>query len=98
MTTTEAQLKGVSYAQVVLFIIMIFPALYCAVKHGKHGLLAWPFIVTFCMIRIAGGIITIHNIDTNTPMSIAALVVSSLGINPLIAASEGVLHEAYVHD
>jgi hypothetical protein len=40
-------------AEAVIYAILLFPALYLLWKHGKRGILIWPALVAFCLVRIA---------------------------------------------
>jgi hypothetical protein len=53
--------------------------------------LAWYYLNVFCAIRIIGGALGIH--DSN---SMAANVISTVGISPLGLTIDGLLHEVYL--
>ncbi|OJJ42751.1 hypothetical protein ASPZODRAFT_20276 [Penicilliopsis zonata CBS 506.65] len=89
MTPDEQLLRG----QLAIFCILIVPAQYVFFKHGLGGFMGWLFVLSFCAIRIVGCAMEIH--EENQPtLSTAALIVSSLGLSPILLALMGVLEEA----
>lgn len=85
----------IAVAQLAFFVIAIFLALYCLVKHGKHGLLGWVFLCVFCTIRIVGAAIIVSDESTNKTVSEAGLIIASVAIAPLIISIGGIAHESY---
>jgi hypothetical protein len=83
-------------AQLVFFVAAIPLAIYCLIKHGKHGLLGWFFITTFCAVRIVGAAIIVSAESAQKPVSEAGLIISSVAIAPLIISIGGIAHESYV--
>jgi hypothetical protein len=73
----------------VVYVILVQPITYCAWKHGRHGLLGWLVLQSFCGIRVVGSILNLHE-DAST----AALIISNVGLSPLLLGTAGVLHEA----
>ncbi|KAE8386677.1 hypothetical protein BDV23DRAFT_175277 [Aspergillus alliaceus] len=59
-------------------------------RHGRTGLLEWFFLLAFCTLRIVGGSMAIGS------GSLAAEIISSVGISPLLLTVDGFLYEAYV--
>ncbi|KAJ5123971.1 uncharacterized protein N7515_007796 [Penicillium bovifimosum] len=80
--------NSVSIATCAIYAVLIIPVLYLLVRHGRYGLLGWLFLSIFCAIRIVGGALAINN------PSIAASIISSVGLSPLLLATAGILHEA----
>lgn len=80
-------------AELVIYIFLFQPALYCLWKHGKRGILGWLYLQFFCAIRVVASAVTIHEEDTHTSGS-TSLILSSVGLSPLLLAAAGVLHEA----
>ncbi|ORY61459.1 uncharacterized protein BCR38DRAFT_411332 [Pseudomassariella vexata] len=85
---------SLSTATLAIYVILAIPVLYLLVKHGKHGkhgFLGWLFLFLFCTIRIIGGALEMKN------SSIAASIISSVGLSPLLLATAGILHEARIY-
>ncbi|RMJ13619.1 hypothetical protein CDV36_006727 [Fusarium kuroshium] len=81
---------SISAAKLAIYIVFAQPALYCLFKHGKVGLLGWFYVQTFCVLRIVTGGIGLHGSNTST----GSIILSSIGLSPLLLAASGVLHEA----
>lgn len=84
----------IAIAQLAFFLAAFLPAQYVLFKHGLHGLLGWLFITLFCVIRIVGTAIIIHDESKNNPISEAGLIISSVAIAPMIIAISGIAHES----
>ena len=81
-------------AQLAIFVALAGPAQYCLFRHGLRGFLGWLCVASFCLIRIVGAALTIHDEGNGGIVSEGALIVSSLGLGPVILALIGILHEA----
>lgn len=81
---------SISAAKLAIYIVFAQPALYCLFKHGKVGFLGWFYVQTFCVLRIVTGGIGLHGSNTST----GSIILSSIGLSPLLLAASGVLHEA----
>jgi hypothetical protein len=84
MTLTAA----LSTAQLAIYAPFTFPLLYNLHRHGKHGLLGWLYLLIFITLRMAGSALSI-----SSPTSSTALVISNIGLSPLLLGALGVLHE-----
>ncbi|MCJ1352568.1 MAG: hypothetical protein MMC33_002552 [Icmadophila ericetorum] len=78
-------------AQLAIYGFLSIPALYVLIVHGRRGLLGWIFLFAFCTLRVVGPALEITN-----PTSSGAAIISSIGLSPLILATNGVLHEARI--
>jgi hypothetical protein len=85
----------ISIAQLAFFAAALGPANYVLWKHGVQGIMGWLFISLFCVIRIVGAAIIIHDESGGNPVSEAGLIISSVAIAPLIIATSGIAHESY---
>jgi hypothetical protein len=85
-------------AQLAIFIVLVGPAQFCLFTHGWRGFLGWLCVVSFCTIRIIGAAMSIHDESQGGPISTASMIVSSLGLSPVLLALVGILHEAYVSE
>ncbi|CBF82328.1 hypothetical protein AN9205.2 [Aspergillus nidulans FGSC A4] len=80
--------NALSAATCAIYAVFAIPVVYLLVRHGRYGLLGWLFLFFFCTLRIIGGALAVH--DT----SIAANIISSVGLSPLLLAISSILHEA----
>lgn len=92
--------SGTSDLEVVELIIylVLFPiTLYLGYLHGKTGFLGYFYLNTTCAVRIAADIVSLlpSNRDATHP-TIAAAILSSIGLSPLLLALSGFLHESHV--
>lgn len=85
--------SGLDIFVLAAYIILINPVLYCLWKHGKHGILGWLPLQSFCIVRIIGSILAIHNAATHST-SKDSLIFANIGLSPLLLAAAGLLHEA----
>jgi hypothetical protein len=83
--------SGLLIAQLALYAPLTLPTLYLLYRHGHHGLLAWLYLLAFCVLRVTGGAMGL-----NDPHNAGAQIISSIGLSPLLLSIDGVLHEAYV--
>lgn len=84
--TTDA----LSAAKLAIYLVLLQPALYCLWKHGRTGFLGWLYVQLLCVLRIVTGGIGLHGNQTGE----TAVILSSIGLSPLLLAVSGILHEA----
>ncbi|MCJ1399121.1 hypothetical protein MMC11_002323 [Xylographa trunciseda] len=84
---------ALAVATIVIYLVLIQPVIYCLWKHGRHGILGWLALQSFCLLRIIGNIVLVHAEATNTSNT-NALLISNVGLSPLLLATVGFLHEA----
>jgi hypothetical protein len=84
----------ISIAQLAFFLAAFIPAQYVLFKHRKTGFFGWLFICLFCIIRIVGAAIIIHDESGNNTVSEAGLIISSVAVAPMIIAIGGIAHES----
>lgn len=83
----------VAIAQIVFYVpAIVAAAVLLFHRHGRPRQ-AWIILQIFCLIRVACGIVTIvyENNPTNVGLYIAALILLTAGLLPLIAATLGLL-------
>lgn len=85
----------IAIAQLAVFAAAFPLALYCLFRHGKHGLLGWFFISVFCVIRVIGSAMVVHDESRQKPLGEGGLIISSVAVAPLIIAIGGIAHESY---
>ncbi|KAI0179863.1 hypothetical protein GGR52DRAFT_215953 [Hypoxylon sp. FL1284] len=86
--------SSLALALLIIYATLSLPVIYLAVKHGvRHGaIIGWFFLFAFCTLKIVANAIQLS--DPNSP---SGLLVSSIGLSPLLAAACGVLHEVRVY-
>ncbi|KAL2870551.1 uncharacterized protein BJX67DRAFT_377907 [Aspergillus lucknowensis] len=82
---------GLPIAQLVLYSPLTLAVLYVLCTHDRHGVLAWAYLLAFCILRLSGNALAI-----NDPHNAGAQIISSIGLSPLLLCIDGVLHEARV--
>ncbi|KAJ5603357.1 hypothetical protein N7537_006313 [Penicillium hordei] len=84
--------SGLLIAQLALYAPLTLPTLYLFFRHGYHGLLAWLYLLAFCVLRVTGAAMGL-----NDPHNVGAQIISSIGLSPLLLSIDGVLHEARIY-
>lgn len=84
---------SLAIAELIIYIILWPVALYILIKHGKHGILAWFYLVTFDALRIVPAAMQIAAYAQSKPESEVASILDAVGLSPLILCAAGVLHE-----
>jgi len=84
---------AISAFQVAHFGLIVLPFVYILLKHGKHGLLGWFFIIAFCTLRVVGGAMNIQA-ELNHTFSEPGAIIANIGLSPLCFALTGIAHEA----
>ncbi|RAH49018.1 uncharacterized protein BO95DRAFT_355188 [Aspergillus brunneoviolaceus CBS 621.78] len=84
--------SGLLVSQLALYAPLTLPTFYLVFSHGRHGLLAWLYLLAFCVLRVTGAAMGLHN-----PHNTGAQIISSIGLSPLLLSIDGVLHEARVY-
>jgi hypothetical protein len=80
-------------ATLIIYLVLAQPAFYCLWKHVKRGILGWLYLQFFCVLRVVASAVTIYEEDAHKSGS-TSLILSSVGLSPLLLAAAGVLHEA----
>jgi hypothetical protein len=84
---------GIDIATLAVYVALLNPILYCLWKHGKPGILGWVCLQSYCCVRIVAAILDLHNNAVHSTSS-SSLILSNLGLSPLLLATLGILHEA----
>lgn len=88
-TTATNQNHGISVAQLAIYTLFALPITYLLIRHVKHGFLGWLYLLIFCVLRVTGSAMFLHD-----PTSSGAVVIVNIGLSPLLLATLGILHEA----
>ncbi|KNG89878.1 integral membrane protein [Aspergillus nomiae NRRL 13137] len=82
-------MNGIFPADLAVYLFLVPFVLYVYWSHGWIGWLPWTNLLIFCTVRVIGGAIGV-----NDSSSIAANIISGIGISPLLLAIDGLLYEA----
>ncbi|KAJ5639908.1 uncharacterized protein N7484_007770 [Penicillium longicatenatum] len=85
-------MNGIFPADLAVYLILLPIVGYIFIKHKWTGLLPWYYLSIFCVARIVGGALGVQDSS-----SLAANIIQSVGISPLILAVDGLVHEARVY-
>jgi hypothetical protein len=83
---------NLSIAQLSLYALFAPLILFCLVKHGKHGLFGWLFLLIFSGLRITTSVLTIRDRSFHSGTA-GASIINSIGLSPLLLADFGMLHQ-----
>ena len=82
--------------ELVIYLVISPVVLYLGYKHGRNAILGYFYLTAFCTIKIVSDIVQIaDNRPQGQPPSIAAGVLSSVGLSPIMLAWSGFLHEIH---
>ena len=85
-------MNGIFAADLAAYLILSPIVVYIFITHRWTGFLAWYSLIMFCSARVIGGALGVRDSS-----SMAANIIQSVGITPLILCVDGLVHEAYVH-
>lgn len=83
--------SSLSVFQLAIYSLLSLPILFILSRHGTQGLLGWAYLFVFCSLRIVGSALQISN-----PQGTGASIIANIGLSPLLLATLGLIHEAYV--
>lgn len=89
-----SSIENLELANLAFYAIMCLPALYCAIKHGKIGLVGWFYVNVMCGLRLVGNGMAYHSLSTTGEPSKAGTIITGIGLSPLVLAALGILNEA----
>ncbi|BAE64627.1 unnamed protein product [Aspergillus oryzae RIB40] len=82
-------MNGLFPADLAVYLFLTPFVLYVYWSHRWVGWMPWTNLLVFCIVRIVGGATGVKD-----STSIAANVISGIGMSPLLLAIDGLLHEA----
>ncbi|KAL4971999.1 hypothetical protein BDW66DRAFT_163252 [Aspergillus desertorum] len=85
--------RGLAILDVIFYAIVVLPAIYCLIMHGKPSITGWMYPVILCALRPAGNGMLLDEYKEGT-LNLTAMVLNSTGLSPLLGAGLGILHEA----
>ena len=85
--------ENIAIAEVAVYVVFIIPAIYVCIRHGFVRQLGWLYLVIFCGLRIAAGIMGIEYAKHPLSRSDAtwSAILGSIGLSPLLLAEIGLL-------
>lgn len=84
-------------AELVIYLILLPIPHYLLFKHGKAGLEAWFFLISFSLLRIVASALQINNWNREKKgesVSDIASIINSVGVSALLICISGLIHEA----
>ena len=83
---------GLAIAELIFYVPAFFVALWVAFRHGFNRRAGWLFLVILSLVRIVGWSCQLAA-QTNPSIGLkeAAIILSSVGLSPLILAMLGLL-------
>jgi len=84
--------EGLSIGTLIFYLPALFITSYVAYKHGFGRQAGWIFLLLLALVRIIGSICEIVSVSSPSQSVITAFVIlSSVGLSPLILAMLGLL-------
>jgi hypothetical protein len=85
--------SNLAIAQIAFYAPVVFLAAFLRFfRHGRPRL-AWIFLFLFCLVRIAGGVVTIllENDPSSVGLIMADVILLGVGVIPLMASTIGLI-------
>ncbi|TVY18875.1 hypothetical protein LARI1_G004010 [Lachnellula arida] len=85
--------EGIAIVDLALYIPLIITVIFVLIRHGFQKQLGWIYLLIFTIVRTAGAVmelLRIHNTSNSTYLE-WSLILSSVGLSPLLLASLGLL-------
>ena len=85
--------EAIGIAEIVIFVPLHLIAVYLSFRHSVYKQLAWLFLALLCALRIASGglAIAVTRNPENITAAVWAVILGSIGLNPLLLATMGLL-------
>ena len=81
--------NSLAAAYLVIYILLLPFNIYTLIRHGRHGILGWLYLILFAFLRIIGAGLQLSDSSSKT-----AALINGIGLSPLTLAVLGVLHES----
>ncbi|CEJ62122.1 hypothetical protein PMG11_10632 [Penicillium brasilianum] len=85
-------MNGIFPADLTVYLVLAPIVAYIFYTHRWSGFLPWFYLGVFCLVRIIGGILGIHDSD-----GLPANIIQAVGLMHLILAVDGLVHEGRVY-
>ncbi|KAJ6119542.1 hypothetical protein N7523_003822 [Penicillium sp. IBT 18751x] len=86
--------ESLELANIAFYALAVLPAIYCFIKHGKHGIVGWLYVMLMCGLRLAGNGMSYHAPFPIDKPNVAASIIVGIGLSPLLFAALGLLQES----
>ncbi len=86
-----------AYAELVIYALLLPPAVWIAWSHGRKGLVCWPILVSYFGLRFVADIYQIINRSRPLIPSEVVIMTNAGSIACLTLTLIGAIYEAYVH-
>ncbi|KAF2482463.1 hypothetical protein BDY17DRAFT_324743 [Neohortaea acidophila] len=84
--------------ELICYAVLIPFSLYVGFRHGKKAILGYLYLNILCTLRVVADIIQLASgTNPNAKPSLAATIVSSVGLSPLLLGLAGFLHEIHIY-
>jgi hypothetical protein len=90
MTSLDATTR-LAIAELTIYILLLPLVIYILVRHGRHGIEGWAFLIAFCVLRLTSSGLQIA--DRNSTSTIGSII-NSVGISGLLLSLSGIIREA----
>ena len=90
--------ETLSIVELVFYIPCLILSLILSRRHGFARQLGWIYLAIFAIIRGTGAVLQIaENSDGNSSLESGAVILSSIGLSPLLLCMCGLLKRVYVN-
>lgn len=94
MSAPSTNTINLAIAEAVIYGLTLFPMIYITWKHGKKGMVCWPIVVSFFVMRLVADIYQIVNQDQPEQPNQVLIMTTSGSIACLSLGLIGVIYEA----
>ncbi|MCJ1228110.1 hypothetical protein MMC12_004771 [Toensbergia leucococca] len=84
----------ISIAELAFYVPAFVATVILLLRHGNTSRMGWIFLMIFMILRFTGAGMEISSADGNTSITTASLIVSSIGISPLLLSTQAILKNA----
>ncbi|ETS73382.1 hypothetical protein PFICI_14987 [Pestalotiopsis fici W106-1] len=96
MSAPSTNTINLAIAETFIYGVALFPMLYITWKHGKAGMVCWPIVVSFFVMRLVADIYQIINREQPEQPSQVLILTTSGSIACLSLGLIGVVYEANI--
>jgi hypothetical protein len=82
--------RSLAIAALLIFITLSIPTAFAAHRHGLRtvAIVGWGYLFLFCSFKIIAS-----GMELADSHSTGAMILSNIGLSPLLMATAGILHE-----
>ncbi|KAI4595667.1 hypothetical protein KJ359_006656 [Pestalotiopsis sp. 9143b] len=96
MSAPSTNTINLAIAEAIIYGLTLFPMIYITWKHGKKGMVCWPIVVSFFVMRLVADIYQIVNQDQPEQPNQVLIMTTSGSIACLSLGLIGVVYEANI--